>query len=544
MSRPQRHSRPDATGAIKALELRNLALGGVLGKYRLIGALGHGGMADVYLAIADGPEGFRKLCVVKTLKSSMAQDEDFRTMFLDEARLAARLNHPNVVQTFEVDDSEGRLLLAMEYIEGQPMSRARKRLAPEQFPLTAYIRALCEVLDALEYSHNLCDFDGSSLGIVHRDVSPHNVMVGYDGRVKLVDFGIAKSAAAVQMTQAGVLKGKVSYMAPEQAVLANLDGRADVFSVGVMLWEAIAGKRLGEGLSAHDVLVRRIEGKDPPIAAVVPDVDPELASICDRAMAKPLGRRFASAAEMQAELERWLNQHGEPPRKAWAKELKAAFAPERQQLRDIVEATMPSDASSSGMRHSLLSVTASNAANREEELPLSQPNGCEGTPDIGPRSPSPSRPSAGPATVIYPVTPASAPTVPGVHKLPLAVATVALAMGMMGAIVFGSRENPSAPPSSRQDPTDTSSTASQPGSSSAGFVAPLASLSAAPQPQPVRIAPGPHAAGHAAYYATPKPKPSSAPPTSGPTAVLPQPPTSSVMSAAPRRLDDKDPYAS
>ncbi|HRG97898.1 MAG TPA: serine/threonine-protein kinase, partial [Polyangiaceae bacterium] len=357
----QSNRRPEETGQIKPLEAFDLSLAASLGKYRLLGALGHGGMADVYLAIADGPEGFRKLCVLKMLKESMEADEDFRAMFLDEARLAARMNHPNVVQTFEVDDTQGRLMLAMEYVEGQPITRVRRRVAPEQFPLTAYVRVLCDVLEGLDYAHNLADYDGSILGIVHRDVTPHNILVGYDGRVKLVDFGIAKSAAASQMTQAGVLKGKVGYMSPEQASLGVVDGRADVFSVGVILWEAIAGRRFAEGASARDVLTRRIDGTDPKIAEIVPEVDPELAAICDRAMATKPANRFATPSEFQLAMEAWLRKHGEPPRKVWAKALRDAFAPEREQLRALIEQRV-TDNGMSGIRSSLFTTGSHTAA--------------------------------------------------------------------------------------------------------------------------------------------------------------------------------------
>ncbi|AKV03554.1 serine/threonine protein kinase [Labilithrix luteola] len=350
MSQPAPRVDPSESAVLHALDASDPRLGETLGKYRLVGALGHGGMADVYLAVADGPEGFRKLCVLKMLKDEMAQDEDFRAMFLDEARLAARLNHPNVVQTFESGETQGRLMLAMEYVEGQPVSRLRRRLSSEQFMLAAHASVLCDVLEALSYAHGLTDFDGSNLGIVHRDVSPHNILVGYDGRVKLVDFGIAKSAAAMQMTQAGVLKGKIGYMAPEQASLLDVDGRADIFSVGVILWEAIAGRRLADGLSASDVLVRRVEGREPKIAEVVPDVDPELAAMCDRAMHRDPAHRYASAADFQTELERWLAKHGAPSRKLWAKALRDAFAPEREQLRALVEHRL---ADSSGMRQSV-----------------------------------------------------------------------------------------------------------------------------------------------------------------------------------------------
>jgi len=563
MSRQNRTVRVEDSGVVQALEARDLSLEESLGKYRLLGTLGHGGMADVYLAVADGPEGFRKLCVLKTLKDSMAQDEDFRTMFLDEARLAARLNHPNVVQTFEVDDSEGRLLLAMEYVEGQPITRVRRRLTPEQFPLTAYIRVLCDVLDALDYAHNLTDFDGSKLGIVHRDVTPHNILVGYDGRVKLVDFGIAKSSAAVQMTQAGVLKGKVGYMAPEQASLAEIDGRADVFSVGVILWEAIAGKRLAEGLSARDVLTRRIEGKDPKIAEIVPEVDPELAAICDRAMVKRVADRFPTAADLQIELEKWLKKHGEPPRKVWSQALKDAFSPERKQLRDIVEQRL-TDGNLSGMRQALLATTGGNpmrlgssgessvtgrrsvhvtpggdgipvsGAHATAAQQLAQPGTGGGTGSISVQHESVSFP--GRSMSLDPGTPRR-PALPMIFGI---AAVVAIAFGV-AAFVMRSKPGPG---------TDTPSAtvAGQP-PPAVSETAPIAQTAAPQNPQvptaASSVVPAPHVGGGRPVYYPPQGGKPAVPPPASASHVSPPvtPPTTPSTKPTTRPLDDKDPYA-
>lgn len=356
-----------------------------LGKYRVLGALGQGGMAEVFLAVADGAEGFRKLCVVKLLKEELLDDVDFRTMFLDEARLAARLSHPNIVQTFEVDESEGRLLLAMEYVEGQPLTRVLRHATAEQLPLTAAVRVLCDVLEALDYAHALTDYDGKSLGVVHRDVTPHNVLVGYDGRVKLVDFGIAKSAAALQATQAGVVKGKVGYMAPEQATGSDLvDGRADIFSVGVMLWEIIAKARLTAGLSGREILLRRMAGGEPKIATVAPGVDPVLAAICDRAMAADSDDRFALAGDMQSALEKWLRTQQEPARKVWGSALRQAFDGERKQLHGLIEERLRDVGVSASLRRTVagnatssLGALTPDAASQIARLPSVPPSGTD-----------------------------------------------------------------------------------------------------------------------------------------------------------------------
>src|SRR5215472_7080887 len=190
-----------------------------LGRYELIAILGHGGMADVYLAVSRGPAGFNKLIVIKRLRPDLAADPSFRDMFLDEARLAARLNHPNVVSTFEVGEEGSSIYLAMEYLEGQPLNLVVREASKKHvsLPEELYARILADALMGLHYAHKLADYDGSPLRVVHRDVSPHNIFVTYDGQVKMLDFGIAKAESKATQTEVGVLKGKVAYMAPEQA---------------------------------------------------------------------------------------------------------------------------------------------------------------------------------------------------------------------------------------------------------------------------------------------------------------------------------------
>jgi eukaryotic-like serine/threonine-protein kinase len=552
VNRP-RAFRPEESGQVSALEGRDLSLSEALGKYRLLGALGHGGMADVYLAVADGPEGFRKLCVLKLLKESMAQDDDFRVMFLDEARLAARLNHPTIVQTFEVGELDGRLMLAMEYVEGQPVTRVRRRLSNTQFPLTAYIRVLCDILDALEYAHGLTDFDGSTLGIVHRDVSPHNIIVGYDARAKLVDFGIAKSSASEQATQAGVLKGKVGYMAPEQATLGAVDGRADVFSVGVVLWEAIAGRRLAEGMMSNDVLLRRASGNDPKIIEVVPNVDPELAAICDCAMARSPADRFPTAADFQTELERWLQQRTEPSRKEWSKALREAFAPEREQVRAIVEHSM------SALQHSGMIASYSKLLSSGEYSSLTPPKGPQLSSSMrqlgGVSSNANADADGNPGTQLAAGAPVEAvPSRPRTSMpLVLGVASaVALGVGAI-AYVAGSRTptpRPAGPPAeitshapapaspeAKAAPSTSESAAvlSLPSASASSVASTSTSSSSVSSPNRPKLPPAVPAVhqGHA------RPTPPSPPATSAAS----PPATPAPTKPATRSLDEKDPYA-
>jgi serine/threonine-protein kinase len=276
-----------------------------LGKYRFIASLGHGGMAEVFLAVAMGPAGFNKLQVIKRLRPNLADDPELCAMFLDEARLAARLNHKNVVQTNEVDRIDGQYFMAMEYLDGQPLHRVlgRARQLGRRVPMAAIARITAEALEGLQYAHDLCDYDGEPLSIVHRDVSPQNVFVTYDGQVKIVDFGIAKAARRAVDTDTGVIKGKLAYMAPEQAFSPSdeIDRRADVFSVGVMLWEMLAERRLWHDLGDPQILAALV--RDPPrLDSVQPDVAPALSRLCERALAHDREHRHASAAALRAEV--------------------------------------------------------------------------------------------------------------------------------------------------------------------------------------------------------------------------------------------------
>jgi serine/threonine protein kinase len=266
---------------------------GSLGKYRIIAKLGQGGMATVFLSVVPGPMGVNKLLVIKVLRDELSSDADFLSMFLNEARLAARLNHANVVHTYEVGVAGQHHFLAMDYLDGQPLHALLRKASRARMPLDVHVRILADMLAGLDYAHTLKDFDGTPLHVVHRDVSPQNAFVTYDGQVKLVDFGIAKAAGAASTTQSGVFKGKLAYVAPEQAAGDPVDARADLFSVGVMLWEAIAARRFAHGESQTALLAKRLSGTEPRIRDVVPDADLELADICDRAMAHD-ARRTAS----------------------------------------------------------------------------------------------------------------------------------------------------------------------------------------------------------------------------------------------------------
>lgn len=297
-------------------------------------------MADVCLAVAQGPAGFNKLVVLKRVRAELVEDADILAMFLDEARLAARLNHPNVVQTHEVGDEGARFFIAMEYLDGQPLGSVRARMGHDKVPLPLQVRVLCDALAGLHYAHNLRDFDGTPIQVVHRDVSPQNIFVTYDGVIKVVDFGIAKAADSLTETRTGMLKGKVSYMSPEQARGERVDRRSDVFSVGVILWEAIARRRMWKGFNDLAILGRLAIGEVPSLReeASKVDVDPEIERICQKALAPALEGRYATAAELQADLERWLVERHRGMTAREAGEIVASqFADDRARIKQVVE---------------------------------------------------------------------------------------------------------------------------------------------------------------------------------------------------------------
>ena len=290
----------------------------------------------MYLAVARGPARFNKLLVVKQLKPELVEDSSFLEMFLEEARLAARLNHPNIVQTYEVGSDGDKHYMVMDYLEGVTLARVLKKKSAA-FTLGMHLRVLCEALQGLHYAHTLKDFDNTPLGIVHRDATPQNLFVTYDGQVKVVDFGIAKALDSTVETSTGVLKGKPSYMAPEQ-IAGDVDPRADVFTAGVMLWEAIVGHRMWSKKSDVEILTNIIKGDVPKLKDEAPNAPDELARIVGKALSKNRDDRHESAQALQHELEKYLaDTKTDVQLREIGKVVTDLFANERKAVKSTIE---------------------------------------------------------------------------------------------------------------------------------------------------------------------------------------------------------------
>ncbi|WP_394821603.1 serine/threonine protein kinase [Pendulispora albinea] len=313
---------------------------GNAGRYRLIFELGRGGMADVILAVIQGPGGFNKLQVLKFLREEMARDPEFCTMFLDEARLSARINHPNVAQTNEVGFDGKRYFFAMEYLEGHSLDELLHRLPANKRPLPIMLRILADACAGLHFAHELKDFDGTPLNVIHRDVSPQNIFVTYDGAVKLLDFGIAKASDSKSQTEAGTIKGKIGYMAPEQLISPNqIDRRADIFSVGAILWRVINGKRLWSGATEMEVL-QRLAAREIPAPVPLPGTPEELVRICKKAMAVDVEQRYATAAALHSDLEDLLTTLGGCKYTDVSGLVSRIFADRRREVRAAIDARL------------------------------------------------------------------------------------------------------------------------------------------------------------------------------------------------------------
>ena len=305
-----------------------------LGPYELLRRIATGGMAEVYLARRAGPHGFQKIVALKRILPQYARDGDFFAMFVDEARVCARLGHPNIVQVFDFGEHDGELYMAMEYVDGTTGARLIRAAAArgEEIPLDLSLHIALSILRALEYAHNARDDAGKPLWLVHRDVSPGNVLIDRSGAVKLTDFGIARAAEIERRTDAGQLKGKLGYMSPEQVVGRELDARSDLFTLGIVLTEMVILRPLFSGGKELDVLLRI---RDADLAAIdrashrVPD---DVRTVLFRALARDPTLRYASATAFAEDIEEVIRrrrlQVGPSKLAAWIERLGLVTGPD------------------------------------------------------------------------------------------------------------------------------------------------------------------------------------------------------------------------
>ncbi len=277
------------------------------GRYILLDRIGSGGMAEVFRAVMPGVEGFQRTFVVKRILAERAQSSYFVDMFVQEARINALLHHPNIVQVFDFGNVGGTYFLAMEYLRGRDVSALLRRLRARERTCPVGVAAFVahEVAAALAYAHALCGADGTPLHIVHRDISPSNIICLRTGGVKLLDFGIAKTLAEpeVEKTGHGLFKGKLSYIAPERIKDLPVDGRSDLFSLGIVLWELLAGRKLFRDKSDFQTLKNVAEMEVPAPSSIRPDVPPELDRIVARALARDPAERYATGQELAEDLD-------------------------------------------------------------------------------------------------------------------------------------------------------------------------------------------------------------------------------------------------
>ena len=281
------------------------------GKYTLIDRIAVGGMAEIFLARQAGLEGFEKTIVIKRIRPHLSKQPNFVKMFLNEAKLAAQLNHPNIVQIYDLGKISESYFIAMEYVFGRDM----RRIIPKAdtlgipFPMVYALKIASSVCEGLYYAHQKVDMYGNALNIVHRDVTPENIFVSFDGTVKVLDFGIAKAANQIEQTRAGEIKGKLSYMSPEQCMGKPLDSRSDLFSLGTVLYEWLTGFKLFTGDSEVAILKSITEGKIYAPSYFKADIPEAVEAILMRALDKDRDKRYQSAWEMQYDLDQFLSQY-------------------------------------------------------------------------------------------------------------------------------------------------------------------------------------------------------------------------------------------
>jgi serine/threonine-protein kinase len=283
-------------------------------RYRVIKRLASGGMAEVFVAESAGIEGFRKQVAIKRVLPQLSKKEQFIAMFLDEARLSAHLSHSNVVSVFDIGVGDGTYFIVMEYVEGADLKAVMdhyKKIG-EHVPVEAACYIATRICQGLGYAHELKNSEGKPLEIIHRDITPANVLITRYGEVKIVDFGLAKASSQLAESDAGVIKGKFGYLAPETVMEQPVDQRVDVFAVGIILWEMLTGRRLFLGDTDFQTVRQVRDAVIPSIGAINRAVTPELEEIVRHALARDPAQRYVNARDLGRDLTRFLFRYGHP----------------------------------------------------------------------------------------------------------------------------------------------------------------------------------------------------------------------------------------
>jgi serine/threonine-protein kinase len=325
-----------------------------IGKYQLVKKLAVGGMGEVWLARQRGPAGFEKLVVVKTLLKHLKEDQEFVNMFFDEARIAAVLSHPNIAQIYDLGEDQGEYYIAMEYVHGASL-RDVLVTALEQgsgMPLALKVRVIADAAAALDFAHQAKTPAGQPLDLIHRDVSPQNILIGMNGAVKLIDFGVAKAANKLVRTATGIIKGKYAYMSPEQAYGKPLDGRSDVFGLGIVLWEILCVDRLFKRDNETETLQAVVGAPIHPPSMHDRSVPKSLDPIVMKALSRELSGRYESAGAFQKALEGWLQKQRLPATSAHLAAFMKGLFPhdvELKPLDELAEVTLSTDGSAAAL---------------------------------------------------------------------------------------------------------------------------------------------------------------------------------------------------
>src|SRR6266566_5146759 len=281
-------------------------------RYRVIEKLASGGMAEVFRAESAGLEGFKKQVAIKRVLPHLSEKKKFISMFLDEARLSAHLSHSNCVQVFDIGVGDNAYFIVMEYVDGADLKAVMETLKKQgrELPVEEAVFIAIKICEGLCYAHELMDSEGHAFGVVHRDVSPPNVLMTKYGEIKIVDFGLAKASSQLEKSEPGIIKGKFSYLSPEAALGKEVDHRTDIFAVGIILWEMLAGRRLFLGDTDFATVKLVQQAAVPPMSQVNPKVPPDLDRIIQKALARDPVQRYQSARELALSLNDFLYRYG------------------------------------------------------------------------------------------------------------------------------------------------------------------------------------------------------------------------------------------